>query len=87
MRSEDPPLVAVDELEQIGDVGGVERLDQLAHALGIAGGRALHDAADEFVTQPVVQAIGCGRRGGAGGFEFAVAHRPSSQKCRAEWFP
>ena len=36
-RGERAPVVAVDQLEQVGDVGGMERLDQSARALGVAG--------------------------------------------------
>ena len=71
------PVVAVDQLEQIGDVGRVERLDQGAHALVVAGLDPLDHLADEFGLQPVVlvePGLGGGGRFGVGGFEVAVAH-------------
>ena len=42
------------QLEQIGDVGRMERLDQRARALGIAGLDRVEHGADEFGLQPVV---------------------------------
>ena len=48
------PLVGVEQLEQVGDVGGMERLDQGARALGVAGLEPLDHLADEFGLQPVV---------------------------------
>ena len=73
------PVVAVDDLEQIGDVGRVERLDQRSRAFGVAGVDTLHDAADEIGLQPVVLVelvLGRVGRGDFGRVEFAVAHRP-----------
>ena len=83
-RGERAPLVAVDQLEQIGDVGGMERLDQRAHALGVAGLGLVDDLADEFRPQPVVLVVAAfdRRSARAGLFRFgegdvALAHRGS----------
>jgi hypothetical protein len=75
--SERAPLVAIDELEQVGDVGRVERLDQRARAFRVARFDAVQHAAHELGLQPVVLV----KRSpvwecATGAFEFAVAHRP-----------
>ena len=83
-RGERAPFVAVDQLEQIGDVGGMERLDQGAHALGVAGLGLVDHLADEFGLQPVVLVMAALDREGARGalFRFgqgdvALAHLAS----------
>ena len=53
-RGERAAVVAVDQLEQVGDVGRVERLDQRARAFGVARLDPLDHLADEFGLQPVV---------------------------------
>jgi hypothetical protein len=59
----------VGQFEQIGDVGGVERLDQRARPLVVAGFDQRHHLIDEFGLQPVVLV-----QAGIGGFEVALAH-------------
>ena len=46
-------LVARGKLDQVGDVGGVERLDQLARGLIVAGIDGVEHLVDEFRPQPV----------------------------------
>ena len=46
-------LVARGKLDQVGDVGGVERLDQLARGLVVAGLDRVEHLVDEFGPKPV----------------------------------
>ena len=78
-RGERPAVVAVDQLEQVGEVGRVERLDQGAGALGIARLDAVHHLADIAGLEPVVlvePAFGPRAGRSAGQIDFALAHPP-----------
>ena len=64
------------QLEQVGDIGGVERFDQRARRLVVAVGDRVEHRADEFGTQTIVlvQLVLFGD-GGVG--QFGLAHRCS----------
>ncbi len=69
-------FVATGELDQVGDVGGMERRDQLARGLVVAGFDGVEHLLDEVRPQPVllVHHRILGIRQGRGGDVLALAH-------------
>ena len=84
-------LVARGKLDQVGDVGRVERLDEPASGLVIALVDRVQDTVHEFGAQPVFGVDGISRIfGGRGGDLLALAHvmLPSTGPCAALlWSP
>jgi len=75
-------LVAGGKLDQVGDVGGVKRLDQFARGLIVAARHRVEHAVDEFGPQPVFRVHGSVvfKLGRQGGDILALAHDHSLLK-------
>ena len=81
-------LVARGKFDQIGDVGGVQRLDQLARGLVVARIDGIEDLVDELWPEPVfIVDRGAGFRRGRGGDVLALAHvaDPSTDRAALLW--